>query len=206
MSPSVFAQALKFMNAAQIPIVTISGGEPMLYWSDLKKGLANNPIRTITVCTNGFWGVDKTSRKSILMELPKYGISELEISTDVYHQVFVNLEDSIIPIIDEAQEIGLKVTVIVCMTHPVEVINTVNLLQKHLSVPSCLELRSISNFGSAANNLDIIPHTKGQVEQAVYMQTGWLSMHYTHGRCVPLLRTTNGFQNKGLLFGQYYIR
>ena len=94
MSPSVFAQALKFMNAAQIPIVTISGGEPMLYWSDLKKGLANNPIRTITVCTNGFWGVDKTSRKSILMELPEYGISELEISTDVYHQVFVSLEET----------------------------------------------------------------------------------------------------------------
>ncbi len=76
--------------------VHLTGGEPFLYWERLREILEQAHAQRLgeadLVETNGFWATDEkivTQRLRILDEL---GVRRLKISTDPFHQEYVDIE------------------------------------------------------------------------------------------------------------------
>jgi MoaA/NifB/PqqE/SkfB family radical SAM enzyme len=76
--------------------VHITGGEPFLYWDHLEEILQrakkHNLGRVDTIETNGFWACDEGLIKQRIETLDKLGMHRLKISTDPFHQEYINIE------------------------------------------------------------------------------------------------------------------
>jgi hypothetical protein len=88
-------QSLKTLagNAAK---VHITGGEPFLYWDHLQKILQQakklNLGEVDTIETNGFWATSTEITTRRLKALDELGMHHLKISTDPFHQEYVDIE------------------------------------------------------------------------------------------------------------------
>jgi hypothetical protein len=88
-------QSLKTL-AGDTAKIHITGGEPFLYWDHLKEILQqakkHNLGEADMIETNGFWAYDERLIKQRLTTLDQLGIHRLKISTDPFHQEFVDIE------------------------------------------------------------------------------------------------------------------
>jgi organic radical activating enzyme len=88
-------QSLKTL-AGDAAKVHITGGEPFLYWDHLKEILLqakkHNLGKVDTIETNGFWACDENLIKQRLETLDQLGMQRLKISTDPFHQEYVDIE------------------------------------------------------------------------------------------------------------------
>jgi MoaA/NifB/PqqE/SkfB family radical SAM enzyme len=88
-------QSLKTL-AGNTAKVHITGGEPFLYWDHLKEILQqtkkHNLGKVDTIETNGFWACDERLVKQRLKTLDELGMYRLKISTDPFHQEYVDIE------------------------------------------------------------------------------------------------------------------
>ncbi|MCJ7777409.1 MAG: radical SAM protein, partial [Sedimentisphaerales bacterium] len=76
--------------------VHITGGEPFLYWGRLVEILQEAKRQNLglldMVETNGFWAADEGIVKERLKILDELGMHRLKISTDPFHQEYVDIE------------------------------------------------------------------------------------------------------------------
>ncbi len=88
-------QSLKAL-AGNTAKVHITGGEPFLYWDHLKEILQqakkHNLGEVNMIETNGFWASDEGLIRQRLETLDKLGMYRLKISTDPFHQKYVDIE------------------------------------------------------------------------------------------------------------------
>jgi MoaA/NifB/PqqE/SkfB family radical SAM enzyme len=74
----------------------ITGGEPFLYWEHLQQILEQarrlNLGKVDLIETNGFWATSEEVTRQRLKTLDKLGMQRLKISTDPFHQEYVDIE------------------------------------------------------------------------------------------------------------------
>jgi len=76
--------------------VHITGGEPFLYWEHLRQILRQAQKENLgavdMVETNGFWAAGEEVIRQRLQSLKELGVNRLKISTDPFHQEYVDIE------------------------------------------------------------------------------------------------------------------
>ncbi len=88
-------QSLKNL-AGDTAKIHITGGEPFLYWEHLKAILEQAEKQKLgevdLIETNGFWASDQKIIRHRLKILDTLGMHRLKISTDPFHQQYVDIE------------------------------------------------------------------------------------------------------------------
>jgi organic radical activating enzyme len=88
-------QSLKKL-AGEDAKIHITGGEAFLYWENLIQNLQEAKKQALgnfdMLETNGFWATDDNIVRQRLKELNYLGMNRLKISTDPFHQQFVDVE------------------------------------------------------------------------------------------------------------------
>ena len=88
-------QSLKIL-AGEGAKIHFTGGEPFLYWDYLvqilKQAKKQNLGKVDFVETNGFWATDEKIIRQRIRDLDELGIERLKISTDPFHQEYIDIE------------------------------------------------------------------------------------------------------------------
>jgi MoaA/NifB/PqqE/SkfB family radical SAM enzyme len=88
-------QSLKIL-ADENAKIHITGGEPFLYWDHLqevlKEARKQNLGEVDLIETNGFWATSDKIIKQRLKRLDEFGMYRFKISTDPFHQEYVDIE------------------------------------------------------------------------------------------------------------------
>ncbi len=88
-------QSLRILAGTRTKI-HITGGEPFLYWDHLLEVLRagkNEKLGTLDLIeTNGFWATTEKVAAQRLKRLNELGMDRLKISTDPFHQEYVDIE------------------------------------------------------------------------------------------------------------------
>ena len=88
-------QSLKIL-AGDNAKVHITGGEPFLYWDRMLEILEQAQKQRLgevnLIETNGFWAADEKVVKRRLKRLVELGMNRFKISTDPFHQEYVDIE------------------------------------------------------------------------------------------------------------------
>lgn len=84
------------MLAGDTAKIHITGGEPFLYWEHLQQVLEqakkHNLGKVDMIETNGFWASNERIVRQWIKTLDKLGMHRLKISTDPFHQEYVDIE------------------------------------------------------------------------------------------------------------------
>ncbi|OHB56342.1 MAG: hypothetical protein A2173_10355 [Planctomycetes bacterium RBG_13_44_8b] len=76
--------------------IHLTGGEPFLYWEHLlqilEQAKKQNLGKADLIETNGFWAANDQIIKERIKKLDELGMKRLKISTDPFHQEFVDIE------------------------------------------------------------------------------------------------------------------
>jgi hypothetical protein len=82
--------------AGETARVHLTGGEPFLYWERLKEILQQAKEQNLgeadMIETNGFWAIDEKIVREKIKILDELGMRRLKISTDPFHQEYVDIE------------------------------------------------------------------------------------------------------------------
>jgi MoaA/NifB/PqqE/SkfB family radical SAM enzyme len=88
-------QSLKIL-AGDSTKIHITGGEPFLYWDSMLEILEQAQKQRLgkidLIETNGFWAADEKVIKERLKRLVELGMNRFKISTDPFHQEYVDIE------------------------------------------------------------------------------------------------------------------
>ena len=109
MCPSVVSEAVEAAAELGIPLLSASGGEPLLARPTLNKLLEEAsevgiPVRMVT---NASWAKTEAKTRVILERLATLGLTHLSISADPYHQEYVPLEN-VKRIVSAAQDLPIR--------------------------------------------------------------------------------------------------
>ena len=100
-------QSLKIL-AGDSAKIHITGGEPFLYWFHLQEILdqaqKQNLGKVDLIETNGFWATSEKIVRQRLKRLDELGMNRFKVSTDPFHQQYVDIE-SVRRLADIANEI-----------------------------------------------------------------------------------------------------
>jgi len=88
-------QSLKIL-AGDGAKIHITGGEPFLYWDHLQQileeGQKQNLGKVDLIETNGFWATSDKIIRRRLKRLDELGMNRVKVSTDPFHQQYVDIE------------------------------------------------------------------------------------------------------------------
>ena len=88
-------QSLKIL-AGDSAKIHFTGGEPFLYWDHLQEILEQaqrqNLGKVDLIETNGFWATSEKIVRQRLKRLDKLGMNRFKVSTDPFHQEYVDIE------------------------------------------------------------------------------------------------------------------
>jgi len=88
-------QSLKIL-AGDAAKIHITGGEPFLYWNRLQEILeeaGNQKLGKVDLIeTTGFWATNEKITRQRLKRLDELGMHRLKISTDPFHQEYIDIE------------------------------------------------------------------------------------------------------------------
>ena len=133
-------------QAYRLRLVVFTGGEPMLYWKDIKRTIEcirlKSPLTAIRIVTNVSWASSVHKAISILRELQEAGLTELNYSVDDFHQAYIP-EQNIINGVKAAQSLEIPV-LLAHKTYPNSVSNR-EYYEKLLSQP----IRSVDTMTSS---------------------------------------------------------
>jgi len=95
--------------------LTISGGEPTLFWSDMSDAVkkATQAGMECSLATNGWWANSREEAHALLQKMRESGIRVLELSTDVYHREYIPF-GNIRNCIEEGRCLGIRTDVVAC--------------------------------------------------------------------------------------------
>jgi len=94
-------------------IICITGGEPMLYPTLVKKIIAECSrlsFSQVWLFTNGFWAYDKSKATATAVMLRNLGLTKMFFSIDFFHQSYIPIE-SVKNAIEASLESSLEVTI-----------------------------------------------------------------------------------------------
>ncbi len=155
MGLDVFAKAIDLAERRNVHRVVVSGGESFLYWGKISEYIEKISVSKdikFSLCTNGYWACNTDLRKYHLRELRSHNFDWLEISTDSFHQEYIDLEQCVVPLIEDARSLGFHLDVTVCYERLINEVHTINRLKQILPDQRRLHIRPISSFGSARDN------------------------------------------------------
>lgn len=155
MEEETFAKAIELSASMGLERLVFSGGEPFLYWERIKEYLLRHSIESgmhYSLCTNGYWANDQEKRKLLLKELREYNFDALEISTDVFHQEYIDFESCIEPLLVDAAKLGFIIDVTVCYENIMQEGRTINRIKQILGDGGHMHIRPVSGFGRAEYN------------------------------------------------------
>ncbi|MEG2110393.1 MAG: radical SAM protein [Clostridium sp.] len=154
MSKNLMNIIVKSLENIRVSTLAITGGEALLFWEDIKKVLPRNKKINISISTNGFWGTSIIKAEKLCKELKESGITQLEISTDEYHQKHIPFQN-ILNIVKVAKDVGLKVKIIICtesneynFIHSKEYIKLYLMIKNHKDII----IQHIADRGNAKEN------------------------------------------------------
>lgn len=153
MEYELFKDILCVANKWGVKNIKISGGEPFLFWNEIKhylNSIKNDEI-TYCICTNAFWAKNNCETENIIKEMNNVGIKRIEISTDSYHQEFIPIEN-IIRCIKYAQQYNIKVIVTICGKKKEDELVTIYKVIKILNNKRDIHFQYVASFGAALNN------------------------------------------------------
>ena len=88
-------RSLKIL-AGESAKIHITGGEPFLYWDHLQEileqGQKQNLGKVDLIETNGFWATSEKIVRQRLKRLDELGMNRFKVSTDPFHQQYVDIE------------------------------------------------------------------------------------------------------------------
>ncbi|MGD2095042.1 MAG: radical SAM protein [Phycisphaerales bacterium] len=88
-------QSLKIL-AGDSAKIHLTGGEPFLYWDHLEEILKQAAIQKLgrldLIETNGFWATSEKVIRQRLKRLDELGMERFKVSTDPFHQEYVDIE------------------------------------------------------------------------------------------------------------------
>lgn len=88
-------QSLKIL-AGDTAKIHITGGEPFLYWENMQEILEEagnqNLGKVDLIETNGFWATNEKVIRQRLKRLDELGMNRFKVSTDPFHQEYVDIE------------------------------------------------------------------------------------------------------------------
>jgi MoaA/NifB/PqqE/SkfB family radical SAM enzyme len=92
--------------------IVFTGGEPFLYYEDLKHyfNKITQAGKGVGVFTNGYWCTSREKTMKYLTELKALGLNMIRTSVDAYHQEYVNI-DNIKRLLEVANELDILVHV-----------------------------------------------------------------------------------------------
>ncbi|MGB8451394.1 MAG: radical SAM protein [Anaerocolumna sp.] len=119
--------------------ITFTGGEPFVYYEDLKQYIAyTKEIGKNAVCyTNGFWAASYEEAYTKLVELKKSGLKELIVSFDYYHNKHIKA-GNIRNIFQAAEKIGIAYYLSMIKTKKHSIGDIINRLDEDISDSSVL--------------------------------------------------------------------
>jgi len=98
--------------------VSFTGGEPLLCYQTLLKGIAHakqKGAQRISTVSNGFWGVSKDGAFRMVAALKDAGLSNLSLSMDDFHQAHIPLA-SLHQAISACNEMGMAFSIKTAVT------------------------------------------------------------------------------------------
>jgi len=104
----VIEKILKNLSNYNIDNLSISGGEPLAFYDDMIiiADMAQNYHITLTIFSNAFWARNYEVAHKYLSLLKKKGLVSLMLSSDEFHQKFINL-DNIVIAANTAKELNI---------------------------------------------------------------------------------------------------
>lgn len=154
MSSESLKAILCYADRANVSVISISGGEAMLFYDGFKDLLHVNKKYKTTISTNGFWGFSLAQAIDMCIDFQSHGIDQIEISTDIYHQKYIPM-DYIKNIIQAADQIGLAYKVIMCIDSDIKNILESNHFRKLVTITKGIEnivIQHVANYGKAKMN------------------------------------------------------
>lgn len=112
MDNNLLAYILQNLNK-DIHSISITGGEALLFWDDIKYLLLLNNSAKISIVTNGFWGYSFNAALKFCNEMKMYNIQQLELSSDKYHEAYIPFQN-ILNIANAANLTNIKIKLIMC--------------------------------------------------------------------------------------------
>ena len=96
-------ESIEEASLLNIPRINLTGGEPMLYPKTvlrLIREARQREIKSVTICTNGYWAKSKSKGKKLLLAMKEAGFMNgldtnevrgdyFEVSAGVYHQEYI---------------------------------------------------------------------------------------------------------------------
>lgn len=125
MSSELLKYLIDYSEGINIEQIILTGGEPILFIDEIKDCLSfrNRKIK-LSIYTNCYWGENYESRRDMISKLLDVGVDRLEISTDIYHQKYISLNETIIPTVKMLNEYGIKVLITICFENIYEIYET----------------------------------------------------------------------------------
>ncbi|MBI5978594.1 radical SAM/SPASM domain-containing protein [Clostridium perfringens] len=135
--------------------IFFTGGEPFLYYEDLKKYFKriNENGKSVGVFTNAFWCNTKQNTIKYLTELREVGLRILRTSIDFFHLEYINLENYR-NLLEAANELDIIVHVNVSVTK-----ETIGKTEEYLKLLGASKLNASFTFspmlpvGACKNNI-----------------------------------------------------
>lgn len=133
-------------------VISFTGGEPLMYWEDIRKSIQNNKLENvkITISTNAYWADSKENSDKMCMDLLDNGISQVEVSCDEYHCKYIPMKNTI-NLINSAKEAGLNVKVIMSVSNDLAYLSIYSKLIRYV-VAKDIVIQHVALFGNAAKN------------------------------------------------------
>jgi len=153
MENQLFKDIIYVANKWGVKNVKITGGEPILFWKVLKQyieDVKNNNIE-YCICTNAFWAESDNSTETIIKEMYNVGVRRIEISTDLYHQEFISLQN-VIRCIEYAQKYNIRTIVTICGEAEKDELVTICKIAKVINNKKDIHFQYVGCFGAASKN------------------------------------------------------
>lgn len=133
--------------------LAITGGEPVLFWDKLEEKILKASSNNITcsISTNAYWADSDENTYRLISKMKLAGVTLLELSTDIYHQKFVPIEN-IIRCIKHAQTEEISIIVRVCGEKIDDEVRTLSVLSGILKNKKQLMFQYTANYGQAKEN------------------------------------------------------
>ena len=150
MDDSIFTKILHEICQVKgdIRLVSISGGEPMLFFDDISRVIEKNNFNhklAFSISTNAFWATSKETSENVCKRLMMSDIQRLEISYDKFHAKFIDINNIYI---EACKKYGITSYVVFSIANGYDYLPLYVELNKIID-KSHVILQHVANYGNA---------------------------------------------------------
>lgn len=152
MEDDLFMKVLQeiYQVNGDIGLISISGGEPMLFFDDIMRLIERCNINhelTFSISTNAFWATSKEISENICKRLIMSGVQRLEISYDKFHAKFIDI-NNIYNAVEACKKYGIVTYVVFSIANGYDYLPLYIKLNKFIDKKHVI-LQHVANYGNA---------------------------------------------------------